>query len=45
MQQAVDILLKFLKEHPEERHATTPEIFTKAMTAAFPCPVDAPSRR
>jgi hypothetical protein len=36
--QGHDVLIKFLKDHPEERHYPTAGLFLRAMSEAFPCP-------
>jgi hypothetical protein len=36
-QQGVDVVLKFLKERPEERHKHMVGIYTAAFINAFPC--------
>lgn len=37
-QQAVDIVIKYLKEHPEKRQIVGATLVLKAMSEAFPCP-------
>jgi 2-methylcitrate dehydratase PrpD len=35
--QLLDILVKYLKNHPEERHYSAAVLAIKAITKAFPC--------
>jgi len=37
MGQAVDVVQKWLKEHPEKRHFSTPSLVAQALADAFPC--------
>jgi hypothetical protein len=36
--QAIDLVVKELRNHPEERHLNSIDLITKYIGAAFPCP-------
>jgi hypothetical protein len=38
IEQALDVLLKFLRDNPAERSKSIVELHVKAMSSAFPCP-------
>jgi hypothetical protein len=35
--QLIDVVLKYLKDHPEERHMLAAVLIVKSMAQAFPC--------
>lgn len=35
--QLMDVFLKYLKDHPEQRHYTSSSLFTASLAEAFPC--------
>jgi hypothetical protein len=35
--QVVDVFIKYLREHPEQRHFTAHTLVLLSMTEAFPC--------
>jgi hypothetical protein len=39
-EQLLDIILKFIREHPEVRHTAAAPLARIALTAAFPCSHD-----
>jgi hypothetical protein len=38
IEQALDVLLKFLRDNPAERPRSIVELHVRAMSSAFPCP-------
>ena len=42
VEQALDLLLKFMTEKPEERHRPVPALTAVALRAAWPCPKTSP---
>jgi len=36
--QKYDVVVKYIKEHPEKAHLQTPHLIVDAMIDAFPCP-------
>jgi hypothetical protein len=43
--QAVDIVKRYLQNHPEVRHGSAAELIGGSMVEAFPCPRQQPQRR
>jgi hypothetical protein len=43
VEQALDLLLKFMAEKPEERHRPSPTLAATALKAAWPCSKASPS--
>jgi hypothetical protein len=36
--QVNDVAMKYLAEHPQQRHFSAPSLIAKALSEAFPCP-------
>lgn len=37
VQQAIDVVRKFLEDHPEKRHAAAADMVAEALSRGFPC--------
>ena len=40
--QTTDVVVRYLKEHPEQRHYAAANLVAETLAEAFPCPAEAP---